>query len=195
LSIPHTVVRSQTVFPVRVGSPARVSRPLLPDPGEDVAHHARFLQHDLVACLPAALGLPDIAIPIGRGRQHAHRPGVRRVPLATPTTLQDLGPLILRDHALHLEEERVLGGLARGPVEEDDRDAGPLEFLQQQDLVGILARQPVGRMDVEAVEATRCGEIAQLLQPGPDQRGPTVALIDKLQLCGQGQLVRRDPLL
>jgi hypothetical protein len=82
---------------------------------------------------------------------------------ATPAALQDLGPLILRDHPLHLEEERILGGLARCAVEEVDLDAGALEFLQQQHLVGILARQAVGRMHVEAIQPARRGQIAHLL--------------------------------
>jgi hypothetical protein len=170
-------------------------RAFLPDPGEDLAHHARLLQHDLVARLPAALGLPYISIPIWCGRQHADGTGVGGMAFAATTTLEDLGPLILRDHALHLEEERILGGLARCPVEEDDRDAGALEFLQQQHLVGIPARQAVGRMDIEAIQAARRGQIAQLLEPGPHQRRPAVALIHEVQLRREGQAVGGDPRL
>src|SRR5207249_4529059 len=71
------------------------------NPGEDLAHHPRLLQHDLKARDPAAILLAHVAVAIRGGREHTHLTSARRVAFATARALQDLRPLILGDHALH----------------------------------------------------------------------------------------------
>ena len=77
-----------------------------------------------------------------------------------PAAFQDLGALVLGDNALDLEQQVVLGGAADRVVEEDHVGPGPPELLNQQNLVGIAAGQPVRRQDVDAPDHARCYDIA-----------------------------------
>ena len=64
--------------------------------------------------------------------------------LAAAAALQDLGPLVLGDHALDLEQQVLLRRAAELVVQEDDLDAAAVQLINQQDLVGVLAGQSVG---------------------------------------------------
>ena len=59
--------------------------------------------------------------------------------LAPAAALQDLGPLVLGDHPLDLEQQVLRGVMAEGVAEEDDLDAAPGEFLEDQNLICIFA--------------------------------------------------------
>ena len=112
------------------------------------------------------------------------------MPLAAPAALQDLGPLVLGHHALDLQQQVVLRREADRPVEEDDLDPGAAELVDQQHLVGVAARQPVGRVDVDAIERARGDRVAQPLEGRADQRGAAVALVDEAVL---GREARAPP--
>src|SRR3954451_23388136 len=79
-----------------------------PDPLEDLLDDPGLLVEDLVVGLAAAFVLADVAIPVRRGGQHMHAAAAGGVPLAPPAALQDLRPLVLRDHALHLQQQLLL---------------------------------------------------------------------------------------
>src|SRR5262249_43738174 len=122
------------------------------DPGEELLHHPRVFLVDLVAGTAAALMFADVAVAVGRAAQDVDRPGPRRVPLAAAAAFEDLGTLVLGHHALDLEQQILFGGLADGPVQEDDLDAGALPLVQEQDLQGVVACQAVRRMDVQPIQ-------------------------------------------
>jgi hypothetical protein len=63
--------------------------------------------------------------------------------LTSPTPLHDLGSLIFRDNALHLEQQIIFGALAEGPVEEHQLHTSPAPFVEEQDLVCVVAGQAV----------------------------------------------------
>ena len=50
----------------------------------------------------------------------------------------DLGPLVLGDHPLDLDQEVLGGVMTEGVAEEGHLDAAPGELLEDQDLVGIF---------------------------------------------------------
>ena len=102
--------------------------------------------------------------------------------LAPSAALEDLGPLIFRQHALHLEEQVVLRRRADRPVEEDDLGAGALELFHQDDLIGIASGQAVRGMDIEAIHLAGSNRIAQALQRGAQQGIAAVAVIDEAML-------------
>jgi hypothetical protein len=87
------------------------------------------------------------------GDQDIDRARVGRMSFAAPVALQNLGALILRHHPLHLQQQLVFWSLSQLPVEEHHLDAGMLQLIDQQHLIGILARQPIGRVDIEAVHS------------------------------------------
>jgi hypothetical protein len=68
---------------------------------------------------------------------------LRFVLLATPTPLHDLGPLVLRNNALHLEQQVVLRALPQRPVQEDHLDTGAAPLIDQENLI-VIAGQAIG---------------------------------------------------
>ena len=56
---------------------------------------------------------------------------MRGMSLAPAAPLQDLGPLILGDHPLDLEQQVILRRLAQRAVEEHDLDAGTPELVDE----------------------------------------------------------------
>src|SRR3954468_1633131 len=78
------------------------------DPRKDPPHDPSLVPQDLVAGHTASVSLADIAVAIGRARQHADRALACGVALAAPAALQDLGPLVLGHHALDLQQQIVL---------------------------------------------------------------------------------------
>lgn len=82
------------------------------------------------------------------------------MPLATPVPFDNLGALILGDHALHVQEQSILRAVAQGVVQEDDLHPGPAELIDQQDLVGVFPGQAIRRVDREPVDAARGNYIA-----------------------------------
>ena len=58
-----------------------------------------------------------------------------RVLLATSAPLHDLGSFILRNDALHLEQQVVFRALPERPVQEDYFDTGPVPLINEENLV------------------------------------------------------------
>ncbi len=156
-----------------------------PDPVEDLPHHGGLRLDHLVAGQAAARGPARVAIAVRGVGQDAHGPLASGMALAPPAALDDLGPLVLGNHPLDLEQQVVLRRPAERAVEEDHLDAGALELVEQQDLVAEAPRQPIGGMDVEALEIARGRRVAQALQGGPNQAGAAVAVVD--EAAGRGQ--------
>src|SRR5690349_1115012 len=162
------------------------------DPAEDQADDRGLLLVDLVARAPAAVPLADVAVAVRRPRQDADRALARRVALAASAALEDLGPLVLGHHALDLEQQVVLRREADRTVEEDDLDPGAAELVDQEDLVGVAARQPVGRVDVDTIERSGGGRVAQPFEGRADERGPAEALVEEAMLGRDAQPLLRE---
>ena len=178
-------------LPVAVGIPHREApddlaerQALVAHPGEDLAHHLGLLDHGLVAGLDA-IPAADVAVAVRRLRARAHRTRPGSVPLAPARPLQERGPLVLRHDPLHLQQQRVLGGRAQRPVQEHDLHARARELLDEQHLVGVPAREAVGGVHVEPVEAADGREVAQPLQRRPHERRAADTVVDELALLGR----------
>jgi hypothetical protein len=157
--------------------------------------NARLLLDDLVTGDPAAIVLAHVTITIRGPGEHVERTSFGGMSLAAATTLQDLRALILRQHALHLKQQVVLRRGANLAVEKDDLDAGTAQLINQQNLIGVAARQAVGRMNVEPIKRAGRRQITQPLQRWADQGGAAVAVIDKTMVGQNGQLIGRNPRL
>ena len=57
--------------------------------------------------------------------------------------LEDLGTLLLGDHALHLDQQFALRAVAKRILQKDHLRVELGELLDQEPLMGIIARQPV----------------------------------------------------
>jgi hypothetical protein len=168
---------------------------LLADPLEDLPHDPRLFGHDLIACLTSALVFADIAIAIGRTTEHVDRAAAGRVLLAPAAALHDLGALVLGDHALDLQEQILLGSAAGGIAQEDDLDPATIELLEEQHLIRILARKPIGIEDVEAIDRPGSGLIPESFEARPDEEAAADAVVEEAQLGVAFQGVVGDPLL
>jgi len=62
---------------------------------------------------------------------------------ASPTPLHDLGSLIFGDDALYLQQQIIFRALAEWPIQKNDFDTPSLPLVEKQDLVGVVACQPV----------------------------------------------------
>jgi hypothetical protein len=162
------------------------------DPHEDLLDHARLLGHDLIPSLAVTVLFADIAISKWCGAEDVDRPAARGVLLATAAPFHDLGPLVLGDHALDLDQEVLRGVIAVGVAEEDDLDAATGEFLEDQDLIGIFARETIRVLDVKAVEGSGGGLVAEPLQPRAEEQGPADAVVDEPQFEVAAQPVVAD---
>jgi len=97
--------------------------------------------------------------------------------LAAAGPLDDLGLLVLGDHALELHQQLILGAVAGRPVEEADLGARPGGLLDQRRLVGVAAGQPIGRVAQHDLDGHLGDQVAQALQRRADQGRARVALV------------------
>ena len=117
------------------------------------------------------------------------------MPFASSTAFHDLGAFVLRHHALHLQQQIVFWRLPDVSIEEDNSDAVPLQFIDEQNLISIGPCQTVRRMHIEPVEGTGSSLIAQPFQRRPKQGAATVAFIDKAQFFLETKAVAPDAVL
>ena len=99
---------------VQASADARQRQAFVPDPGEDLAHDPGGLLVNLVACVSPASLTRDVAVAEGRTGQDADGTGLGTMALAAPAALQHLGPLVLGEHALQLQQQAVLGRVPIG---------------------------------------------------------------------------------
>jgi hypothetical protein len=70
-------------------------------------------------------------------------------------------------------------------VEEGDPDAGAAELLEQQDLVGLATRQPVGREHRDDLDGGVADRIAQAVEARAVEPRAAVALVAEDMRLGQ----------
>jgi hypothetical protein len=75
---------------------------LVANPRKELPHHARFLLENVIARPACALVFTHIPIAIGRAAKHVNMAHVGSLTFSPPTAFENLGSLLLGDHALHL---------------------------------------------------------------------------------------------
>ncbi len=138
------------------------------------------------------LGLPDVPVAVGSAGHHRVRTATGAVRLPTAGALTDLRPLVLGDHSLELAQQLVLGRAAPlGLFREADLHADASELLQQQHLVGVTAREAIGRVAEQNLERSLRRAVAQPLQRRALKARPREPLILEHQVLGDEQPARR----
>jgi hypothetical protein len=95
--------------------------------------------------------------------------------------LGDLRSLVLSDHTLHLGQQPRLGVIGDlGRVGEVHLAAEPVELVEHQHLVGVGAREPVGRQAPHRLDHACLGGVAQRVQAGAVKPRAGVAAIEVL---------------
>src|SRR3954452_14168790 len=157
--------------------------PLLKHPGIELTDHGCLrLVDDQVCGHDAAARLVAIAVGDLRTEDIAV---ARFLQLATPEPLSEHGALILRDGALDLQQKLVIWVVRNRVVQKDDLAAGAAELLHEQDLVGILPREPVGADHGHHVNGSVADSVSERVQRGTVQARPAVALITEHMSLGE----------
>ena len=154
---------------------------------EDLPHDLRLGRIDLEVAV-SVVCLAQVAVAEGCANEHRLRALTRAVELPAPGALPDLRPLVFSDHPLELAQQLVLGRAgALAFAEKDDLDAGAVELLQEQHLVGVAAREAVGAVAEQDLKAALGGAVAQALERRPQQHRAGEALVQEHQLLGNDQ--------
>jgi hypothetical protein len=122
-----------------------------------------------------ALGIHDI--PLG-----GDAPGqpLTTAPLrlaATSHPVGDQGALILGHGTPDLEQELIVRILTHGPVQELDLTASLGEFLDEEDLMDIVAGQPIGGREQDPCKGSQGDATPPPIQAWPIQLGPTIPIV------------------
>jgi hypothetical protein len=159
---------------------------VLDQPGEDLADGDRLgLVDDAAAALSRA---GDVGVAVGSGPgEEVAGPGGVELPAAAP--LLEGGALELGEEAVDLAHQALLGVGRHRAGGEHDGAAGPLQLLDDDVLVGVVAGEPVRRKDQDRVELAAPGRIAQALQGRAVEARAAVAIIDVAMLRGKRQAV------
>jgi len=136
----------------------------LSDPRKHLLPHARFVPDDINARVSAACRLGPIPVAVRCLAPDPDTPRLRGVPLAPSAPFQKFGALVFGNHALHVQPHLIFRRVPQGASEKDDLDPALCQFLKEQDLIGVMARQAIGTMHVEAIEPARRGDIASALE-------------------------------
>jgi hypothetical protein len=160
------------------------AEPLLGHPSIELAHHAGLrLIHDQAGRHGAAARFVGVAI---RGLGADDVALARLLQLAAAEALTEHGALVLGDRALDLQQELVVRVVRNRALQEHDLDAGAAELLEQQDLVGVLAREAVGAEHRHDIDRAVVGGVAQGVETGPVEVGAAVALVAEDVLGDEG---------
>ena len=123
------------------------------------------------------IGLAHVSVAVWRAAHDTNLARASAVTLAAARPLEDLRPFVLGNHPLELHEQLILGTRALRRIDEDRLDALMGELLHQQDLVRVLATQPVGRVDEHHLDLPLGGKIAYALKTWPLKARAAVAFV------------------
>jgi hypothetical protein len=125
-------------------------------------------------------------VPVGRVRPRQQRARLELAQPAAPHPLRDQRALVFCDRPADLQQELIVRVITHRPIQELDRTARMRELLEEDHLVYVVAREPVGRGDQHAIDLVPLRRVTQTIQPRPGQRGPTVAVVAEDVALTQG---------
>jgi len=150
--------------------------PFVDQPAVEHPHHRGLVLVDLQVPRDA-VSLGHVAVAIGAlAGTPLPSPGLLQLAAAEP--LGGDGPLVLGDGPLDLEQELIVRVVGEGSVDELDVAGSLAELLQQEDLVGVAAGQPVGAVDAEDVELALAGGVAEAVERRTIEPRARVALVN-----------------
>jgi hypothetical protein len=84
----------------------------------------------------------------------------------TPCSLGDQRPLVFGHGPADLKEQLILGVVGQRAIGELDLAPVTLEFLEEEDLMDVVAGQPIGIGDQDPIEFGQGREVAEFVQTG-----------------------------
>ena len=113
--------------------------------------------------------------------------------LAAAEALAEDGALVFSDGTLDLQQKLIVGVVRDRVLQERHLDARAVELLQQQDLIGVSARQPVGGQHGDDPDGAVVHGVAQRVEAGPVEPAAAVALVTEDVLVGHDMAARGRP--
>ncbi len=104
---------------------------------------------------------------------------------ATPHPLGNQGALVLGHRTADLEHQLVVGVIAHRTIEELDAAPGSLQFFQDHHLMDVVAGESIRRSQEDQIECRLGRLIAQVIQAGAFELGPTLAIVTEDMFLGQ----------
>src|SRR5579864_5897861 len=129
-------------------------------------HYICFrFDHFIISC--RTVRFFHITIAVRSAREHVDGPLLRPMPFAAARALDDLSPLVLRDHALKLHYQLVLRRGAGRSLEKNQFDTLTVELLRQQYLIRVLPAETIRRVRQHCLYVSLRRQVPQRLQPRP----------------------------
>jgi hypothetical protein len=113
-----------------------------------------------------------------------HRPGQQQATaqLGLPASPHPFGnevALVLSNRAANVQQQLVVGVLTHRSFQKLNPAAHLLQVVHQQHLMNVIASQAIRRGYQNQLKSGHCRMVAQPVQAGPVELGPTVAIIPK----------------
>jgi len=124
---------------------------ILAHPRKHLVHHAGFVKDQLEAGFPSAFLLVHVAIAVGRMTQDPHASLLGSMAFAAAAAFEELGPLVFSEDSLHVQEQLIFWSRCEWAIQKDHLHPLVGQLLQQEDLIRVVTRQPVGRLHVHAI--------------------------------------------
>src|ERR1700680_1830258 len=129
-------------------------------------HHLCFrFDHFIISC--RTVRLFHITIAVRPAREHVDGPLLRSMPFGAARTLDDLRPLVFRDHALKLHHQLIFRRGAGRSLEKNQFDTLTVELLRQQNLIGVLPAETIRRVHQHCLYVSLRRQVPQRLHPRP----------------------------
>src|SRR5258708_32239870 len=107
-AVPAAVARSrETALGTQTARNLANGEALSPDPVEDLADHARFIEDDLIVRQVHSLRFAEIAIPRGWMDERTHLSSLSRMSAPPPRSLDEFCPLLIPTQPLGLRQQLV----------------------------------------------------------------------------------------
>ena len=96
----------------------------------------------------------------------------RAIEFASAVPFRDLDALVLGDRTLDLSEQARLWIIGQGLIEKNNLDAEALELFENQNLIGVLAREAIRAQDQHRLERPASAPSRSRSRPGRSSRAP-----------------------
>ncbi len=113
--------------------------------------------------------------------------------LAAAETLAQDGALVFGDGTLDLQQQLVVRIVRDRVLQECHPAAGAAEFLEQQDLIGIAPRKPVGAQYDDVLDGSVADGVTQSVETRPVEPCAAVSLVAEDMLLGELVVAGGDP--
>ena len=117
------------------------------------------------------------SIAIGRSSPRQHLAASQLVQTSSSRSFRDQSTFVLGYGSANLKEQLILRVVGEGAIDELHFATVALQFLQEQDLMHVVASQSIGIGDQDAIEFGESGEVAEPVESRSSKRSAGIAVV------------------